>query len=255
MNRLYPRFQNLAPEEIYSDLAFPPPSADRPYVVINMVTTVDGKATSSTGKSSSLGSALDRLAMRRIRCAVDAVMCGAETLRRENVKPGVPKEMEAGRIARGFSPQPIALTVTASGNLPLDRSYFRSTAFERVVVTVESAPEERVAALALHARIVRAGENAVDLPLMMKFLVEQLGIRRLLVEGGPTMNAELISLGLADELFWTVAPKILGGTGGRTMVEGIPLRPENGPGMQLVSIHEHESELFLRYRLPTVTSR
>lgn len=238
----------MAPEEIYSDLLFPRSPAVRPYTVINMVTTVDGKATTLAGRAQSIGSSVDRLAMRRIRATADGVLNGAETLRRENVNPSVPAEMEAGRLALGLSAQPVAITITASGDLPLDRTFFVSAAFEKIVVTTEHAPAPRVQALAQHARILRAGEYLVELPLMMRLLVEEAGIRSLVVEGGPTLNAELISLGLADELFWTVAPKILGGPAGRTMVEGSPIALEGGPGLELVSIHHHAGELFVRYR-------
>ncbi len=252
MDKLFPRFEGMAPEEVYADLAFPAPPANRPYIAINMVTTVDGKATNLAGKAYTLGSQVDRLVMRRIRAAVDAVLNGAETLRRENVNPGVPPELEPMRLARGLSPQPVAVTITASCNLPLDRTFFQSGSFQSVVVTTEHAPVEKVALLAQHTRILRAGEYAVDLPLMLRLLAEEFGVRWLVVEGGPTLNAELISLGLADELFWTVAPKILAGPAERTMVEESPLLPEERPTMELVSVHEHESELYLRYRFVRV---
>ncbi len=248
MEKLYPVFERMAPEDVYRDLVFPSSTGTRPYVAINMVTTVDGKATNHAGKAYTLGSRVDRLVMRRIRTAADAVINGAETLRRENVNPSVPAELERSRVARGLAPQPVAVTVTASCNLPVDRTFFQSRGGQSVVVTTEHAPVEKVSALAQHARILRAGEYAVDLRLMLRLLAEELGVRWLVVEGGPTLNAELISLGLADELFWTVAPKILAGPAQRTMVEESPLPPEERPAMELVSVHEHESELYLRYR-------
>lgn len=247
MDRLFPEVASMSPEEIYSDLQLPSGTGDRPYVAINMITTVDGKATNLAGTVASLGSRVDRTAMRRIRVATDGVMNGAETLRRENVNPTVPKDLVAARLSRGLSPQPIALTITASGNLPLGRNFF-SEPREKVVVATNSTPPERVEELSRHARIIRAGDHKVDLRLMMRLLVEELGIRRLVVEGGPTLNSELISLGLADELFWTVSPKILGGPAERTMVEESPLTPGERPGLELLSIHRHESELYLRYR-------
>ena len=248
MDKLYPQFATIAPDEIYGDLEFPGGVGDRPYVAINMITTVDGKATNLAGTVKSLGGQVDRMAMRRIRAAADGVMNGAETLRKENVNPTVPEELVADRISRGLSPQPIALTLTASGNLPLERHFF-TAATERVVVATRHTPLERVALLSQHARVLRAGDHSVDLGLMMRLLRKELGVRRLVVEGGPTLNAELIAQGLADELFWTVSPKILGGLAERTMVEGSPIPPGQRPGLELLSIHRHESELYLRYRL------
>ena len=238
----------MDPGEIYRDLSFPVTAWDRPYAAINMVTSVDGK-TSLGGAAYSLGSKVDHLVMRRIRRAADAVLVGAETLRRENVNPSVPPEMQDERVGLGMAPQPTAIVVTASAELPLDRTFFRSTAFPRVVVTTKRAPQERVEALGGHAVVLRAGEDAVDLPLMMQMLAVELGLRRLIVEGGPTLNSALIAEGMVDELFWTVAPKIVGGAAMRTMVEGKPLPLERVPRLELMSLYNHESELFLRYRL------
>ncbi len=248
MERLFPRFEQVAPEEIYSDLHFPDGAGRRPYVAINMVTTVDGKATNLAGTVVSLGSRVDRTSMRRIRAASDGVMNGAETLRRENVNPTVPESLVATRIARGLTPQPTALTITASANLPVDRTFFHAPGVEKVVVTTRHAPPERIEELSKYAQILVAGEYVVDLPLMMRLLFEEHGISRLVVEGGPTLTSELISLGMADELFWTVSPKILGGPAERTMVEESPLPPEERPGLDLISIYHHESELYLRDR-------
>ncbi|MHB0868759.1 MAG: RibD family protein [Chloroflexota bacterium] len=248
MEMLFPRFVQLEPEEIYGDLSFPPGPPGHPHLAVNMVTSADGKATLG-GKAYSIGSKLDHQVMRRVRMAADGVLVGAETLRRENVNPSVPIDLQDRRVARGMAPQPTAIVVTATADLPLDRTFFRSTAFPRVVVTTRRAPQDRVALLEAHAKVIRAGDEAVDLVLMMQLLSDQLGLRRLIVEGGPTLNSALFSEGMVDELFWTVAPKIIGGAAMRTMVEGRPLPLDRIAQLQLVSLYHHESELFVRYRV------
>ena len=81
----------------------------------------------------------------------------------------------------------------------------------------------------------------------LRALRDELGVRRLLVEGGPTLNGELLRAGLVDEIFWTLAPKVVGGGEELTMVAG-PALP--GPRrLALVSAYLHEGELFLRYRV------
>lgn len=245
---LFPRFEPLEPQEIYRDLSFPSGPPGRPHVAVNMVTSVDGKATIG-GKAYSIGSRVDHQAMRRIRMAVDAVLVGAETLRRENVNPSVPIDLQDRRVARGMAPQPTAIVVTSTADLPLDRTFFKSTAFPRVVVTTRRAPQARVEVLEEHARVVRAGDEEVDLVLMMRLLAEDLGIRWLVAEGGPSLNSALFARGMVDELFWTVAPKIIGGTAMRTMVEGRAFPADRLPRLQIVSLYHHEGELFLRYRV------
>jgi 2,5-diamino-6-(ribosylamino)-4(3H)-pyrimidinone 5'-phosphate reductase len=247
VERIFPNYQTLEPEEIYEDLHFPVLPRGRPYVVLNMVTSVDGKAT-LLGKAYPLGSKTDHMVMRRVRAAVDAVMNGAETLRKEKVNPKVPAEMEGGRDAMGMSPQPTAIVLTSRADLPLDNPFFTADGFRRLVVTTRQAPAERVAAVEQYASVVQVGEDAVDLPALMSVLVKDFGIHKLLCEGGPTTNAGLISAGLVDELFWTIAPKIVGGVTLRSLVEGAPLPLDAIPRLQLVSLHHHEGELYLRYR-------
>jgi 2,5-diamino-6-(ribosylamino)-4(3H)-pyrimidinone 5'-phosphate reductase len=247
VERLFPDFRTMQPEEIYDDLHFPVLPRERPYLVLNMVTSVDGKAT-LLGKAYPLGSKTDHMVMRRVRSAVDAVMNGAETLRKEKVNPKVPAELEGGRDALGMTPQPAAIVLTSSADLPLDNPFFTMEGFRRLVATTRQAPAERVAAVQRYATVIQAGENTVDLPVLMSVLVREYGIRKLLCEGGPNTNAGLISAGLVDELFWTVAPKIVGGVALRSLVEGEPLPLDSIPRLELVSLHHHEGELYLRYR-------
>ncbi len=249
MEMLFPHCRVMRLEEIYGDLSFPGGTGERPYTAINMVTTVDGKA-SVGGAAYALGSKVDHLVMRRIRAAVDGVAVGAETLRKENVNPTIPPDLQARRAARGMTPQPAAIVITATADLPVDRTFFQAGGLARVVITTESAPKERVSALEPYSTVLRLGLETVDLRAMMRALVQDLGIRRLVVEGGPTLNSALIAEGLVDELFWTAAPKILGGAAMRTMVEGKPLALDRIPRLDLASLFHHEGELFARYRFP-----
>jgi riboflavin biosynthesis pyrimidine reductase len=84
-------------------------------------------------------------------------------------------------------------------------------------------------------------------------VLEQLherGVRTLLIEGGPRVNAGFLGQGLIDEVFWTVGAKLVGNDG-LPMISRIPrdspigAEPVTG---RLVSIHRHDDELFLRYR-------
>lgn len=248
MERLLPDHLVMEPGDIYQDLAFPVLPEKRPYTAINMVATVDGKA-ALAWKAYSIGSKVDHLVMRRIRAAADGVMVGGETLRKENVNPTVPADLRPRREAQGLAPQPTAIAVTGSANLPLTGSFFRAGAFPPVVLTTEQAPEDRVEALKPHARVLVAGRERVEPALMMQKLVEELGIHRLVVEGGPTLNGILLAEGLVDELFCTVAPKLAGGSALRTIIEGPALPLDRLTRLELVSLHHHENELFCRYRI------
>ena len=249
MQRLFPTpAADLAPESIYDDLreSLPDPPADRPYVLLNMVTSVDGKA-AWQGGAAGIGSATDHRLMRAIRAAVDAVMNGAATLRAERVDPRVGPERAARRVARGQTPEPLAVIISGEGDLPLDRRYFAYPEVPRVVLLGAAAPPERRAALAERARVIVAAGATPDPAWALRTLRRDCDVRHLLVEGGPTLNGALIAAGLVDEICWPLAPKIVGGGETLTLVTG-PALPAPRQ-LALLSAYLHEDEWFMRYRL------
>ncbi len=232
-------------DALYDGLQFPEPPRGRPYVAINMVSTVDGKVTID-GRSYPVGSDTDHKLMRKIRAPVDMVMVGAGSLRAEDINFSLPADLQELRLVRGLTPHPIAAVVSASGDLPLDRKFFLSGDFESIVFTSKQAGQARIRQLENYSRVIVIGENDVDLQRLMKVLRGRLGVRRLLVEGGPTLNFSLIDAGYVDELFCTIAPKMLGGRG-PTMVEGKGMGASRIARLRLISAFTYADELYLRY--------
>lgn len=241
-----PQTELVDPDALYLDLSFPAGIDDRPYVAINMISTADGKATIA-GRSSTIGSPLDRLIMRRIRAACDGILTGAGTLRAEDINPTLPPDLQQKRVAQGRAPNPIAAILSASGDLPLDRKFFSLTGFQRVVFVSASAPADRIERLQARAQVFVQDPERPTLPQVMSVFRTELGVGSLLCEGGPQLNSELVHLGYADELFLTIAPRVVGGSG-KTITEGPPLPREQIRPVELVSMSARDSELFLRYR-------
>jgi riboflavin biosynthesis pyrimidine reductase len=126
--RLYPLPAREVAGALYEDLEMPSPwrrDASRPYVVINMVSSVDGKSTMG-GKASRIGSVSDRQTMRTLRSKADAVMIGANTLRAEKLSLGLDEPAR--------DPQPLAVIVTNTGNVPLESNLIIGEGQEVVVV-------------------------------------------------------------------------------------------------------------------------
>ncbi len=249
MQRLYPdAARDLDPEAIYDTLRddFPEPPADRPYLFLNMVTSVDGKA-ALNGGAGGLGSALDKRLMKAIRAACDAVLNGAATLRAERVDPRVGPTYAKMRESRGLPAAPLAILLSRAGDLPLDRRYFTYPDVSRLIVGGEGMPQQQRAALAAHAEVLLAPGDEPDLSWVMRTLREAYNVRYLLVEGGPNVNGNLFAAGLVDEICWTLGPKIIGGGESLTLVNG-PTFPVPVP-LTLRSAYLHEDEFFLRYRV------
>lgn len=199
-----------------------------------------------------MGSQIDRTVMRTLRFHADAVMIGAGTLRAEKLTLSVPEHLARVRSSRGLNPQPLAVVLTDSGDLPLSENLIGYTPENLIVFASSKGAEKRLAKLSTLARleVVAPGLSAKQ-PLAI--LKERYSVDVLLVEGGPTLNHALIREGFADELFLTLAPKLIGGTepGAPPILAGPALSPQEHPeeGPRLRSIHLSGNELFLRYNL------
>jgi 2,5-diamino-6-(ribosylamino)-4(3H)-pyrimidinone 5'-phosphate reductase len=205
-----------------------------------MVSSVDGR-TSVAGKASGIGSRTDRSAMRAIRSRVDAVMVGAGTLRAEKVDLGL-DDPEAA--------QPLAVIVGGAGGMQIEERLVLNNGQEALVVLPQGARSNPTEAGAGAPRVLRgSGQDAgrVDLRSLLGVLRAEHGVRRLLAEGGPSLNRALVDAGLVDEIFLTVAPKLLTGPES-SILSGDP-EAQTTRGLDLISAYAAEDELFLRYRL------
>jgi 2,5-diamino-6-(ribosylamino)-4(3H)-pyrimidinone 5'-phosphate reductase len=244
---------------VYTDISFPTQEA-RPYVLINMIASLDGKVAVS-GKAGSLGGPVDRTVMRTLRAHADAVMIGAGTLRAEKLTLAVPEDRARARDSRGLKPQPLAVVATVSGDVPLEENLLGFSPENLLIFASSETPQEHLATLSSHASVEIVAEETskprgrLDLGEALRALKKRYGVNVLLVEGGGVLNHALVSSGFADELFLTVAPKLLGGErpGALTILEGPTLTPHKLE-LNLISIHISGEELFLRYTLSTEDS-
>jgi len=239
----------LDPADIHADLVLPlNSSAGRPYTVINVVSTLDGRATLE-GKSSTVGSAADRVIMRNIRCAFDAVLVGAGTLRAENLDLAVPQRLAQRRREKGLNYQPIPIILMGSSPLPKARRLYEQ---KGVVIMGPSTvqAEQLPANSSFRALPVGSGSSRVDVGDILRTLGEEFGVGRLLVEGGPAVNYSFLSGNHVDEMFLTLAPRISGGGNAPSIVSGPDTLHDKVANARLVSVHAVAgNELYVRYRL------
>lgn len=250
MLQLYPAPAGDVPDAIYDHLDLPAPPPHRPYTILNMVTTVDGKTTLDGARVNEIGSDMDHRLMIKLRVPVDAVLRGAGTVRSHGRYPSVGEEEAAARRATGRPDQPKAVIVTQSGDLPLTAPVFQAPAHRPIIITSKGLPAERMAALAAVAHVITVEGEPMDLPAAMAVLRQEYGIRHLLSEGGPYLNYWFLRHGLLDEIFWTVAPKVGGARDDLTMVDG-PATLEPLPQLRLKTayLYQPTGELFMRYRV------
>ena len=185
------------------------PRTDRPWVLCNIVASLDGR-TAVFGRVGTLSTPTDQTLFHHLRGLSDAIMVGAATVRAERYgPPRVTPELVAERQARGQTTEPRLCIVSRSLQLDAAQDVLMRTGARPIVLTCDAAPPSRVLDLAPHAEMISAGTDSVDLQRGQAALRRH-GVRTVVCEGGPTLNAELLQLGLVDELCLTIAP-FLGG--------------------------------------------
>lgn len=199
--------------------------ADRPYVVVNMVTALDGTV-AIDGVSGSINqhAPADMVVFRALRDRVDAVLVGTGTIAGEGYGRLITDEQRrADRVARGLSEDPLVVTLSRSGRIPEEAPLFKDGDQPvRVFTGDEADPAAALAAL-------RAD-----------------GIEVLLCEGGPTLLGDLVRRDLVDELYLTIAPVLGGGDPERTLLAGDPDHPR---ALELRWLLELGGGLHARYAM------
>lgn len=216
---------------------------ERPYTVVNFVSSLDGRATVN-GRSGALGDEGDKALFRALRVAADAVLVGTGTLEVERYGRMIrDPEVRERRRREGLAPEPLVCVVTRSGRLPLQIPLF-SEPEARVVVF--SGADIELGSTAARVEVVRLGPADIDFAHALAHLRSGHGVRALLCEGGPRVFSGLLHEGVVDELFLTVAPKLVGG-GAEAAITSGP-EPAELTDARLAGVLERDGTLFLRYQ-------
>ncbi len=189
--------------------------ADRPWVLANMISSVDG-AVAIDGVSGGLGGPGDKAAFRAIRAVADVIIAASGTVIAENYRrPQTPPDIQEMRVARGQSPLPRIAIVSGSLNISPDHRVFDPEA-RPLVITHAKSPADRRDMLGTVADIISAGDTTVDLADALRQL-KTLGAKTVLIEGGPTLNAAFVGEDLIDEFCLSFSPLLVGGNGPRVV--------------------------------------
>jgi 5-amino-6-(5-phosphoribosylamino)uracil reductase len=217
---------------------------ERPYVVANFISSADGRA-AFQGRSGQLGDPADRALFHGLREQADAVFAGTRTLKIERYGRLIrDPEARRRREQAGQSPEPLACVVSRSGEVPADIPLFSE--HEARIVLFSSAPVD-LGGCAAQVELVRLDPGELTLTTVMRRLRSDFEVRSLLCEGGPTVFGALLQEQLVDELFLTLAPKLVGGGASPTISSGTELKQLQA--MQIVWTLERDGALYLRYRL------
>jgi riboflavin biosynthesis pyrimidine reductase/pyrimidine deaminase RibD-like protein len=157
---------------------------NRPFVLLSAAMSLDGRLDDATDERLVLSNDADWDRVDEVRASCDAILVGANTIRRDNPRLLVRSPARrARRVAAGLPPDPVKVTITRSGDLDPNAAFFTEGDGEKLVYS--------------------------DLDELLADLTAR-GVRRLMVEGGTSTHTEFLTRGLADELHLVVAPFFVG---------------------------------------------
>ncbi len=230
---------------------------DRPYVFLNVAMTADGKIDTFERRGATISSQRDKERVDRLRAEADAVMIGGHTLLTENPKLTVKSvELRTAREARGLSPNPIKVGIATDADLKPASEFLTEGPARIVIFTTQATSKGQLEFLrARGVEVFIHNTGRVDLLRAMHSLKE-IGIHHLMVEGGGTLNFELLRLGLVDELNIYIAPLVFGGETAPALAGGPGLVRSAAIPLKLVDAETWEDGgVLLKYKFRRGDSR
>lgn len=224
---------------------------NRPFVFINVAMTADGKIDTFQRKGAAISSQRDKERVARLRAEVDAVMVGGKTLLDEDPKLTVKsEELRAERVARGLPPNPMKVSVVTEARLDMDSNFLNEGPASIVIFTTRWTSKHHISLLKSRGVDVYVDDSEKVNLLRALETLKEIGVERLMVEGGATLNFELLRLGLVDEVNAYMAPMIFGGTNAPTMAAGSGLERDEAIPLKLISAESWEDGgVLLKYSL------
>jgi riboflavin-specific deaminase-like protein len=221
----------------------------RPFVIATFAITADGKVTTKNFGPVDFTSREDKLHLFRQRALADAVLIGHTSLERDNVRLGLPANLQELRTKRSQSRWPMRVIISNEGRIDERLKIFQSDISPIIVFSTKRMPRKNQKALQTKATLQLTDGQHVDLALMLETLRNQYKVGTLACEGGPTLFRALLEEDLIDQLNLTIAPYMFGGATAPTLTG---LNDKFLPGSvhcSLIEMRTIENECFLTYRI------
>jgi riboflavin biosynthesis pyrimidine reductase len=254
------------------NLSFPPAPVERPYLIANFVSTLDGVVSfnlpgQSEGAQISDSNEEDRFIMGLLRASADAVVVGSGTLQAagpqaswlpESVYPAAKDLYRSYRteVLRKLE-YPLVVIVTGTGGLDLASALFHTPRTRVLILTTEQGKQRlsqsgSEALASVEVKALSTAEIRISPSAILTLLRQEAGVELLLHEAGPTLFGEFLAGGFMDELFLTVAPQIAGRVAAHPrpgLVANVQFSPATAPWWKLLSAKSAADYLFLRYQV------
>jgi riboflavin biosynthesis pyrimidine reductase len=213
----------------------------RPFVYVNMITTLDGHA-AVDGRSAGIGDEADLESLLDLRTVADAVLIGTGTVRAEGYDRLVrSEERRARRRSLGLTEDPVTVLLSRRFDIPWEAGLFAAPEQPVLIYTgVDGSPPD----VAAPVEVIHLDDPS---PAAVLADLRARDVRALLCEGGPTLFGSLLADGLCDELFLTLFPLLSGDVAEPGITAGD--RFATPIAAELLWVRQAGSELLLRYAI------
>jgi len=220
----------------------------RPYVIVNIAMSADGKISTRERRQVRISGAQDFTRVDRLKAGCDAVMVGIGTVLADDPSLTVKsEECRNYRRKKGQDDHPVRIVIDSAGRIPPEASILQKGEGKRVVAVSRRADVTKISLLEKKATIIVAGEDEVDLCALMNEL-GAMGIHRVMVEGGGTLIAGLIEAGLVHEIYTFIGNIIIGGKDAPTFADGEGFILESAfPRLTLLEARRIEHGILLHW--------
>ena len=206
--------------------------------------SIDGYIDDVSGRRLILSNAEDLDRVDEVRASCDAILIGANTIRRDNPRLLVNSEARRiQRVARGLPEYPAKVTITGTG---LDPGFkFFNTGGEKLVYCPASVAGKIRDELGKLATVI-----GLPSPLDFRTILEDLtqrGVSRLMVEGGEKVHTQFLTQDLADEIQLAVAPFFVGQADAPRFVNYGSFPQNDSRRMILAEIQQIGDVVLMRY--------
>ena len=228
----------------------------RPYVVVNVAMSADGKLSTRERRQVKISGKRDFARVDRLKAGCDAVMVGIGTVLADDPSLTVKgDDCRQHRKDKGLPEHPARIVVDSRARIPLGASVLHKGPGLRVVAVAERADPAKVEALKTTATVICAGKEEVDLGLLMDEL-GALGIQRVMVEGGGELIAGLIRAGLVNEIYTFIGNMIIAGRSAPTLADGEGFIAESDfPRLSLIEARRIEQGVLLHWNVDQQEAR
>jgi 2,5-diamino-6-(ribosylamino)-4(3H)-pyrimidinone 5'-phosphate reductase len=222
----------------------------RPYVVVNVAMSADGKLSTIERRQVKISGMQDFARVDRLKAGCDAIMVGIGTVLADDPSLTVKgEECREHRRKRGVNEHPVRVIVDSAARTPTNAKLLHKGEGQRIIAVSRCASPEKVTALEQYATVVTCGEDKVDLAAFLEEL-GAMGIQRLMVEGGGTLIEGLVRAGLVDEIYTFIGNIIIGGKDAPTLADGEGFKSvASFSRLTLLEAHRVEKGILLHWHV------